>query len=169
MLPAPQVSEKLPQPTDPKTGRFLTPYSQETFFSIAERIANGETLTEICKEPGMPDRVNVWRWAQRDPEIAKALAEARAISAHVLEEEMAAIEHKLLTEHIPNQFIRAYDIALTSKRWRAGKRNTQAYSDKVPNVPTTVIQINTDLWSTDGNLQPAEFQVIATVPQEGEK
>jgi hypothetical protein len=34
---------------------------------ICDRLADGEPLARICREPGMPDRATVQRWRQADP------------------------------------------------------------------------------------------------------
>lgn len=45
--------------------------------AICERIACGETLTAICKEPGMPGYETVWRWRQKDSAFDQLYMRAR--------------------------------------------------------------------------------------------
>lgn len=44
---------------------------------VCAGLAAGTPLTVICRQPGMPSTVTVWRWAQEAPEVAKAIARAR--------------------------------------------------------------------------------------------
>lgn len=133
-------------------------FEPELYYEIAARVAGGERISTICAEPGMPDRRRVWEFTQRDAEFAKAMAGARTISAHFLEEDALAIAEKLAAGKVHKDQVRAMDVALTQFRWSAGRRNP-AYNDKTAQVPTTLIQINTDLWSEAGELQPVEFKV----------
>jgi hypothetical protein len=46
--------------------------------AILDRISDGEHLTHVCREAGMPCHESVTGWMRRDPEFAQAVAAARA-------------------------------------------------------------------------------------------
>lgn len=54
-----------------------TTYSKELTEDICQRMALGETLTDILKAPGMPSETAVYEWRKAQPEFAEAFARAR--------------------------------------------------------------------------------------------
>lgn len=66
-------------------------YTPELADEICERIANGETLREITREPHMPSYRSVYRWREANPEFASRLAHARECGGDVIAEETIAI------------------------------------------------------------------------------
>lgn len=51
-------------------------YTPEFGRAVCERVAQGMTLAAIGREPGMPERTTIYRWAAAFPEFAGALQEA---------------------------------------------------------------------------------------------
>jgi len=49
-------------------------YTQEIGSTICDRLFDGETLSEICRDPAMPDKPTVTRWLAQYPSF---LAEYR--------------------------------------------------------------------------------------------
>ena len=52
-------------------------YSPELAASILDRLREGETLVDICRSKGMPDRRTVHYWVSTNPEFAAAYELAR--------------------------------------------------------------------------------------------
>lgn len=63
-----------------KTGRPST-YTKELGQEICLRISNGELLTKIVLEDGMPAFSTVYDWADAHPEFSSALSRAKRIQA----------------------------------------------------------------------------------------
>ena len=63
--------------TKNKGGRPTT-FNEATAGIICERLADGETLTTICKTPGIPERTTVHRWRRKFPDFDNAYRQARA-------------------------------------------------------------------------------------------
>ena len=59
------------------TGR-PTKFKPEIVRPLLARLAEGETLTAICRDPGMPCFSTVWLWAQIYPQFAKVFERVRA-------------------------------------------------------------------------------------------
>ena len=73
-----------------------TIYSDTLAETICCRIADGETLTAICAEPGMPARWTVQRW-QHDNEVFRGLyARAREGQQWALAEKVLALAEEAL-------------------------------------------------------------------------
>jgi hypothetical protein len=41
-------------------------FADEIFNQICDRLADGQTLSQICRDPEMPDRETVKRWTRND-------------------------------------------------------------------------------------------------------
>lgn len=71
-----QHSDTPPERRETRLGRPTT-YNEATAVLICERLAGGETLTAICKTPGMPKRQTVHRWRRKYPDFDDQYARAR--------------------------------------------------------------------------------------------
>lgn len=58
---------------------------------IAERIANGEPLRQICRDEGMPQWNTVYAWMKEHPEFADRIARARVDGFDALAQECLII------------------------------------------------------------------------------
>jgi hypothetical protein len=65
------------------TGRRQYPYSPFLVDLICRRIAEGETITSICREPGMPSYNTICKWRREHDEFSKAYLRARNDRAEI--------------------------------------------------------------------------------------
>lgn len=63
-------------------------YSDELAETICTRISNGDTLTGMCLEDGMPDRNTVYGWLETKPAFSYAFQQARYRAAHAMADEL---------------------------------------------------------------------------------
>jgi Bacteriophage Sf6, terminase small subunit-like len=61
----------------PEPGRRPVEYTPELAKTICDRLANYETLREICADPAMPDRESVVRWLAQHVEFRDDYADMR--------------------------------------------------------------------------------------------
>jgi transposase-like protein len=66
-------------------------FTQALADDICQRLGEGETLTAICREEGMPARRTVSDWRRLHPEFAQAYDEAMLQGCHALLDETLAI------------------------------------------------------------------------------
>lgn len=67
-------------------------YDRPTILTtICERIARGDTLRAICREPGMPCASVVYDWLAEDPEANLRFARAREVGFDAIADETVAI------------------------------------------------------------------------------
>lgn len=52
-------------------------FTQAIADEIAERIAKGEPLAQICRDEHMPGVTTVWQWEKDKPNFSEAIAQAR--------------------------------------------------------------------------------------------
>ena len=58
---------------------------------IMNRIAGGEALYKICKEPGMPDRATFYNWLKTKPEVLEQYNLALEMRAELFADELLEI------------------------------------------------------------------------------
>ena len=111
---------------------------------VCDEIAQGVTLTEICRRPGMPDIQAVNRAINRSSVLRDRLARARATAAEVMADEIAEIaddgsndylertyrdgrvEVKLNDEHV-----RRSQLRIQTRQWLLSKLLPDRYGDRV--------------------------------------
>jgi terminase small subunit-like protein len=108
-----------------RTGRH-TLKTPELCNEICERVAKGETLTDICRDAAMPDWSTVHRWAARCDAFRNDLARAREQQAEVWADELVDISDAELPTR---QAIRRARLRMQSRQWLAGKYNSR-FADK---------------------------------------
>ena len=67
-------------------------FNQSVFDDICERLAEGQTLREICRRPGMPSHSTVLRWVSDNREgCAQQYARARDFGYEIMADEILEI------------------------------------------------------------------------------
>ena len=66
-------------------------FTPEIAQAICERIAEGKTLTEVCKMEDMPGRSTVYEWIERHPEFAEQMEAARLVGADAIADDALSI------------------------------------------------------------------------------
>lgn len=162
MADTPMQDRALGLPRTRLGGRFVTAYAPELALQICERIAEGETLSEICRDENMPARSTFNRWVVQHPDLSRAYAAARELSAYAMEEEALDIARTLAAEgrDFTSTKIRAYDTSLSQLRWSSSRRNPKVYSERGSVQITVPIQINTSLDLGDGGMLAADHPDI---------
>jgi hypothetical protein len=137
---APQIVQK---PAKNKVGAPTT-FSQHYANVICTRIAEGESLREIIKTPGMPDRSTVYDWLLRHPEFADQYARARDEQADTLADEIIAIadeqpeviqvkdkEGNIIDHKLDNAFLQWQKNRIDARKWTAMKLKPKKYGERV--------------------------------------
>lgn len=125
--------------------RRLSTYEPAKAIKICERIAEGETLSAICEDEGMPQRSTFRRWMVRQPELRKAYEAARELQSHSLFDEALDLVRRLKTGELENAQVNAYRVALEQLRWSAAKLNPAQYGEKQNPSGVLNVQIITSL------------------------
>jgi hypothetical protein len=98
-------------------------YTEEKAEEICERLADGESLVVMCRDPHMPSIRSVFRWLEDNEEFRHNYACARQIQGHA---------HAGMAVH---QAVKAVDaqlgrLAYDALKWHAGKLAPKVYGDK---------------------------------------
>jgi hypothetical protein len=125
------------------TGR-PSDYSDELADAICERIAEGESLRDICSEDDMPDKRTVLRWLRKEEykDFRTQYAHAREQQADEFLELMSEIADDDSNDTQPGAFGQVGNAAAVSRsklridnlRWRMEKQAPKKYGTKLVDV-----------------------------------
>lgn len=125
-------------------------YNEELAAKICERLAHGEPLAKICRDPDMPGYSTVRRWEDEKPEFQALSLRARQDGTHFLADDSLRIADD---DQIDTQRAK---LMIDTRLRLIGKWNAKAYGDK---LETTLqgpnggpVQTNTVL-----GLDPSQF------------
>lgn len=115
-------------------------YSQEVAAVICGRIADGEPLTKICKDDGMPVTSTVYKWMMQNEEFASAYARAREEQADTLADEIVAISDDSRNDTqvdedgnriVDHDHIQRAKLRVDARKWVAAKLKPKKWGDRV--------------------------------------
>jgi terminase small subunit-like protein len=122
-----------------KTGR-PSSYTPEIAEEICRRMADGESVLKICKEPGMPSTAAIFRWLEAKPAFREQYARARELQAHHYFERIVQIAFddksdffvdnetgKVISDHVRVARARLQVDAL---KWCSAKLLPKVYGDR---------------------------------------
>jgi hypothetical protein len=133
-----------PEPVEDKPKRLGRPsgYSAEVALRICERLAEGETLLEICSDPAAPSFKTVYRWVESRDDFRQMFARAREEQGHYFFELMWSIAKddkgdifidgqtgSAVADHAR---ILRHRLQIDTLKFKASKLNKRAYGDHKP-------------------------------------
>lgn len=136
--PAKATKRKAKAKPPAKVGRPST-YAPALAATICQRIANGETLSVICRDEGMPDRVTVFRWERAHDEFRNDLARAREAQALRWAEQILEIADDGTNDFVATEKGPAFNaehvqrsrLRVDTRKWLLAKALPRLYGDKV--------------------------------------
>jgi hypothetical protein len=127
-----------------------TTYNQEIAQKILDRIAEGESVSKICKDPDMPARSTVWLWSTTHEWFSSKYARAIYSLGQCQVDSVDDIEDKLLSGEIDAQTAR---VIIDSRKWKASKFYPKMYGDKqIVESKNENLNVNTKLPLTDADI-----------------
>jgi hypothetical protein len=128
---------------DKAIGRPST-YSDEVGVAICERIAQGETLSQVCASPGMPARATVYRWQEANLEFRDTYRRARELQMQSWADEIVLIADDTTLdtvtkvtpqgreyETVDHENIQRSKLRVNTRQWLMARLNPRLYGDKV--------------------------------------
>lgn len=111
--------------------RGVPAFSEEVADAICRRIANGEGLRAICRDPDMPGRQTVLDWLDDESDGKKLAfrakyARARELQGDFLDEEMQEVANAATPEDVQVARLR-----VGTMQWRASKLAPKKYGDRL--------------------------------------
>jgi hypothetical protein len=105
------------------TGRPST-FTQETADAICTRLAEGETLRQICRDEAMPGLTTVFRWLEAYESFREQYARAREQQADTFAEKM---HDEALNEA---RDVQRSKLIVDVLKWHAGKTAPKKYGER---------------------------------------
>lgn len=109
---------------------------------ICGRMAEGETLRQVCRDPAMPARSTVYRWLSRNPSFADHYARAREALVESWADEIIDIADDGTTDYVikkgrngaeyeavDQEHIQRSRLRVDARRWLLSKLNPGQYGD----------------------------------------
>lgn len=114
-------------------------YSDHLAQVICVRIAEGESLNKICKDPDMPERVTIYRWLMEKEDFCNIYTRAREDQADTMADEIVDIADQMPMETTDKEGNTRFDPAFISwqknridaRKWVASKLKAKKYGDTV--------------------------------------
>ena len=106
----------------PNKGGRPSLYTEELADDICRLIADGETLTNICKMPDMPPRMTVYDWLEAHEGFRAKYARARDIQADAMDDLIL----KTASE-TTNDSYRPDQVRIGAYQWRAARLKPRVY------------------------------------------
>ena len=106
-----------------RVGRPST-YSQDVADEICRRMIEGENLTKICSDAGMPSRFTVYSWFEHRPDFRTRCAHAREGLADFLLDRIEAMAEETTKENVE-----VMKLKISTAQWRAMKMAPRIYGN----------------------------------------
>lgn len=121
-----------------------TSYSQEIGLAICERLAQGETLSQVCRDQDMPARSTVYRWQEAEPAFRDTYRRARELQMEAWGDEIVDIADDTTLdtvtritpqgreyETVDHENIQRSKLRVNTRQWLMARLNPRLYGDKV--------------------------------------
>ena len=101
----------------------MADFAEDVIVELLASLREGRSMREICKDPRMPDRETVSRWAKGDDELAANIVRARE-AGYYARAEQAVEDAKSAKDASLGR------LAFDAERWHLSKLS-KAFADKV--------------------------------------
>ena len=168
MADAPEKAEQAeskPKKKNQKAGQ--DDFTQEVADRIFDLMANGETLTAICRLNGMPSCRTVQRWCHKYPEFAVGYQRARELLADALLYSVGGASVDGKGRQVTDwQNVQRSKLRVDARKWVAAKLAPHKYSDRVTHAgtPDAPIEVRADM--TPKEVAAALAELIGKAEQE---
>lgn len=127
-----------------KSGR-QSEFTQDLADQICERMANGESLRQVCRDAPMPHRRTVFRWIDDQPKFAHQYARAReALQEHWADEILDIADEgsndfmdrkndsgETIDRVVDHEHISRSRLRVDTRKWLLSKLAPKKYGEKV--------------------------------------
>ncbi len=132
------------------------PYDEAVAQVICERIIEGQSLREICRDPDMPGKDTVYKWLAVTPKFSDAYARAREhqcdawaddireIADDATNDYMERIAKNGEIEHVPNpETVQRSKLRIDTLKWLMSKYSPRRFGDKIDVNMTGEVKVST--------------------------
>ena len=163
---APQGLQSLTPTASPGTGR-PSEYTAAIGEYICARLADGETLTQICRTRGLPTRQTVHRWRMRNPAFDDQYMRARCIGMEAMSDDMLAIADDDTLDTLPDgspnhASVGRARLQVDTRKFLLAKLAPRVYGDRVEVEHTGTLSHVVEVDDRERMRRLASFSAAAT-------
>lgn len=96
-------------------------YSPALAEAVCFRLLAGKTLSEVCREPGMPAMATVYKWRRERPDFAEDYRVARRMAVEAILDETLAV-----AEAVTAETVAATRLKIRTLYWKAARLGPRA-------------------------------------------
>lgn len=137
---SPETAEAVESKTSRQSPGPAVRYSPALFATICDRIANGESLRQVCRDQSMPAKSTVMRWLGEKPECRDQYARAR----------------ELLTEHWADEILEIADDGATDMVEKTGRNGATYMAVDQEHIQRSRLRVDARKWLMS-KLQPKKY------------
>ena len=126
-------------------------YTPEMGALICERVAAGQSLRAVCRDPELPDRATVYRWTTKNPEFRSQYAQAREI----------------LYAHWAEEILEIADDGTTDYQLKVGRNGREYEAVDQEHINRSRLRVDTRKWLLS-KLRPGQYGDHITYDVQGE-
>jgi len=149
-----------------------TKYSIEWAERFCDLIAEGQSVRQICSQPGQPDKSQVYRWLDENDDFRDQYARAREEQADTLAAKIMTVVAGVEPE--PGKVSKAR-LQFDAYRWHVGKLAPKVYGDRIEHdvkggmnfQPQSLIQCSSAGEEQEYNDISAASEAAGSLPQQG--
>lgn len=125
-----RLNPRKPRNRDPKTGRMKEKWAdegvrREAFDEVCERVAGGETLSNILTgTKHLPSRTVFRNWLYEDLDMYLAFEDAKKSTAALLVDQCLAISDESIPETVPSDKVK-----IQTRQWIAARLDPASWSE----------------------------------------
>lgn len=106
-----------------------TIYTDELAESICNRMAEGESLRNICRDEDMPNASTVHRWCNSNEVFCKQYERAQTARAETHADEIVALADSV--DGTDSLAMQKAKLQIDARKWTASKLRSKKYGDKI--------------------------------------
>ena len=109
-------------------------FTEKLLEEILDRVASGESLRSICRDPAMPEEMAVRKWVRKWPDtVGSQYARAKEMGLESIAEEVIEIGDSDITVNgIPdNALVQRARLMCDNRKWLLSKLLPRQFGDKV--------------------------------------
>lgn len=118
-------------------------YNEQTALAICERLAEGQSLREICRSEDMPAASTAFKWLSQNEDFAERYARAKEIGIEAIAEDILDIADNASNDWMGRndednkayafngEHVQRARLRIDSRKWLLSKLAPKKYGDKV--------------------------------------
>ena len=137
-------------------------FTPDLWAGILARMSQGETLTSICKDEGMPASRTVREWGEKDPDLAAEYARARSDGFDAIADATITI-----ADGTDPEMVNCARLQVDTRKWLLARWDPKRYGDRMQIDADVTVETLSDA-DLDAKLAKLQAAVFGSIGGKGE-